>query len=113
MSQANVEIVRAQYDSFSRLAERDEVHSHVLGYFDPNCEYRLVEEIIDGGELVVAEVTTIGRGRTSGVEISGCFTSSSCATAGSFERASTWTGTRPSKPSGCRTRNFDRGFWGA
>jgi ketosteroid isomerase-like protein len=99
VSHENVEIVRAQYASFSRLAERDEIHSHVLGYFDPNCEYRPVEEIdairghealiewierwleawssfraeveeiIDGGELVVAEVSTSGRGRTSGVEI--------------------------------------------
>ena len=99
MSEENVEIVRAQYASFSRLAEAGEIHSHVDGYFDPNCEYRPVEEIdtirghealiewterwlepwssfraeveeiIDGGELVVAQVSTSGRGRTSGVEI--------------------------------------------
>ena len=70
-----------------------------FGYFDPNCEYRpleevdairghealiewterwleawssysdQVEEIIDGGEIVVAAVSFSGRGRTSGVEI--------------------------------------------
>ena len=99
MSQENVEIVKAHYASFSRLAERDEIHSHVLGYFDPNCEYlpveevdairghealiewterwleawsslrAEVEEITDGGDLVVAAVSTSGRGRKSGVEI--------------------------------------------
>ena len=99
MSQENVEIVRAQYDSFSQIAEGGEVHSWVLRYFDPNCEYRpveeldairghegligwterwleawssfsdQVEEIIDGGEVVVAAVTISGHGRTSGVEI--------------------------------------------
>ena len=99
MLHENVEIVRAHYASFSRLSERDEIHAHVLGYYDPNCEYRPVEEIdavcgheammewiarwldawnsfridvgeiIDGGELVVAEASTSGRGRTSGAEI--------------------------------------------
>ena len=99
MSQENVEIVRAQYASFGQLAEGGEVHSWVLGYFDPNCEYRpveevnavcghqaligwtkrwleawssysdRVEEIIDGGEIVVAAISINGRGRTSGVEI--------------------------------------------
>jgi ketosteroid isomerase-like protein len=99
MSHENVEIIRAHYASFSRLAERDEIHSHVLGYFDQNCEYRPVEEIdairghealiewierwlepwssygeqvkevIDGGEIMIAAVSMSGRGRTSGVEI--------------------------------------------
>ena len=99
MSQENVEIVRAQYASFERVAEGGDVHSWVLGYFDPNCEYwpveevdavcghqaligwtkrwleawssysDTVEEIIDGGEIVVAATTITGRGRTSGVEI--------------------------------------------
>ena len=99
MSQENVEIIRAFYASFSRPAETDENHSHVLGYFDPNGEYRPVEEIgairghealieyvergseawssfrgeveeiIDGGEIVMAAVSISGRGRTSGVEI--------------------------------------------
>jgi ketosteroid isomerase-like protein len=99
MSQENVEIVRAQYVSFERVAEGGDVHSWVLGYFHPNCEYRpveevdairghealiewterwleawssysdQVEEIIDGGEIVVAAVTISGRGRTSDVEI--------------------------------------------
>ena len=98
MSQENVEIVRAQYASFGQLAEGGEVHSWVLGYFDPNCEYRpveevnavcghqaligwtkcwleawssysdRVEEIIDGGEIVVAAISINGRGRTSGVD---------------------------------------------
>ena len=99
MSEENVEIVRAQYASFGQITEGGEVHSWVLGYFDPNCEYRpveevdairghealiewterwleawssysdQVEEIIDGGEIVVAATTITGRGRTSGVEI--------------------------------------------
>jgi len=99
MSEENVEIVRAQYTSFGQITEGGEVDSWVLGYFDPNCEYRpveevdairghealiewterwleawssysdQVEEIIDGGEIVVAAVSISGRGRTSGVEI--------------------------------------------
>ena len=99
MSQENVEIVRAHWASFSRLAERGEIRSYVLGYYDPNCEYRPVEEtdairghealieyferwldawnsfrgeveeIIDGGELVVTTVNISGRGRTSGIEV--------------------------------------------
>jgi uncharacterized protein len=99
MSKENVEIVRAQYASFRQVAEGGEVHSWVLGYFDPNCEYLPVEEIgairghealieyfkrgsdawssfrgeveeiIDGGEIVVAAFSISGRGRTSGVEI--------------------------------------------
>jgi uncharacterized protein len=99
VSLENVEIVRAQYASFGQLAEGGEVHSWVLSYFDPNCEYRpveevdavcghqaligwtkrwleawssysdSVEEIIDGGEIVVAAISIHGRGRTSGVEI--------------------------------------------
>ena len=99
MSQENVEIVQAQYASFDQITEGGGVHSWVLGYFDPDCEYRpveevdairghealiewterwleawssyseQVEEIIDGGEIVVAAVSTGGRGRTSGVEI--------------------------------------------
>ena len=99
MSEENVEIVRAQYASFGQLAEGGEVRSYVLGYYDPKCEYRpveeidairghealieyferwleawssysdTVEEIIDGGEIVVAAISINGRGRTSGVEI--------------------------------------------
>ena len=99
MPQENVEIVRAQYTSFGQITEGGEVQSWVLGYFDPNCEYRpveeveailghealiewterwleawssysdQVEEIIDGGEIVVAAVSISGRGRTSGLEI--------------------------------------------
>ena len=99
MSQENVEIVRAHYASFGQVADGGEVHSWVLGYFDPNCEYRpveevdavcghqaligwtkrwleawssysdRVEEIIDRGEIVVAAISIHGRGRTSGVEI--------------------------------------------
>jgi ketosteroid isomerase-like protein len=99
VSQESIEIVRAHYASFSRLGERDEIHCHVRGYFDANCEYRPVEEIdairghdaligwierwleawssfhidveeiTDGGELIVAAINTSGRGRTSDVEI--------------------------------------------
>jgi ketosteroid isomerase-like protein len=99
MSEENVEIVRGQYASFGQVAEGGAVDSWVLGYFDANCEYwpveevdairghealiewterwleawssysDQVEEIIDGGEIVVAAVSVSGRGRTSGVEI--------------------------------------------
>jgi ketosteroid isomerase-like protein len=99
MSQEHVEIVRAMWASFSRLAEGGEIRSYVLGYYEPNCEYRPVEEkdairghealieyferwldawssfrgeveeIIDGGELVLAEISLSGRGRTSGIEV--------------------------------------------
>ena len=99
MSQENVELVRAQWASFGRLADRGEIRSYVLGYYDPNCEFRPVEEIdairghealveyyehwldawssfqgeveeiIDGGERLVAAVSISARGRTSGVEI--------------------------------------------
>ena len=99
MSKENVEIVRAQYATFRQIFEGGEVHSWVLGYFDPNCEYRPVEEvdpirghealfewterwieawssysdqieeIIDAGESVFAAVSTSARGRTSDLEI--------------------------------------------
>ena len=135
MSQENVEIVRAQYASFGQFTEGGEVHSWVLGYFDPNCEYRpveevdairghealiewterwleawssysdQVEEIIDGGEIVVAASAPAVVGAPAASRYaSGSFTSSRCARAGSFDCASTWTGTRPSKPPGCRSR---------
>ena len=98
MSEQNVEIVRAHYASFSRLAEGDGVRSHVLSYFDPNCEYWPIEEVdvirghealiqwverwieawssfraeveeaIDGGETVFVAATSNARGRTSGIE---------------------------------------------
>ena len=50
-----MEIVRAHYASFSRLAEGDGIHAHVLSYFDPNCEYWPVEEIdaIRGHEALI------------------------------------------------------------
>jgi ketosteroid isomerase-like protein len=99
MSEENVEIVRGQYASFGQITEGGAVDSWVLEYFDPNCEYRPVEEVdairghealiewterwleawssysdqleevIDGGEIVVAAVSINGRGRTSGIEI--------------------------------------------
>jgi ketosteroid isomerase-like protein len=100
MSEANVEVVRAHYAWLGLLAEGGEVREWALTYFDPNCEYwpveevdavsghdaligwierwldawssysEEVEEIIDGGEIVVAAISINGRGRTSGVEIS-------------------------------------------
>src|SRR6187200_1794891 len=100
MSQENVEVVRAHYASLGALAEGGEVREWALTYFDPNCEYCPVEEvnavsghealigwierwldawssyseevdeIIDGGDVVVAAISINGRGRTSGVEIS-------------------------------------------
>ena len=42
MSQENVEIVRAQY---ARSTNGERRASWVLSYFDPNCEYRPVEEV--------------------------------------------------------------------
>jgi ketosteroid isomerase-like protein len=98
MSQENVEIVRALLASFGLLAEGGEIDSWVHRYCDPDCEYQpveeislvcghdaliawverwleawssasnQVEEIIDGGEIVVAAVRISNRGRTSGVE---------------------------------------------
>lgn len=99
MSRENVELVRAENTSFRRLADRGEIRSHVLRYFDPDCEYRPVEEInplrghdaliewiegwleawirfsievdevVDGGAFVFAVLNTNGLGRASGVEI--------------------------------------------
>src|SRR3954453_2780347 len=99
MSGENVEVVRAQYASFGQVTEGGEIHSWVLAYFDPNCEYwpveevdairghealidwterwleawssysDQVEEIIDGGEIVVAAVCINGRGGKRGVQI--------------------------------------------
>jgi ketosteroid isomerase-like protein len=99
MSEENAEMVRGFYASFDQIAESGEAHSWALGYLDPDCEYQpveeagairghkalaewaqrwlepwtnysvQVEEIIDGGEIVVAGITVSGRGRTSGVEI--------------------------------------------
>ena len=99
MSEENVEIVREQHAVFDQLVEGREIRSWVYGYFDSACEYRpveeiepvcghqaliewterwleawssysdRVEEIIDGGEIVVAAVSTKARGRTSGLEI--------------------------------------------
>jgi ketosteroid isomerase-like protein len=99
MSEENVELVRALYASFGQLAEGGEVHSWVHTYFDPDCEYRpveeldpvcgdeavieyverwlgawsryseQVEEIIDGGEIVVTAIRISASGRTSGIEI--------------------------------------------
>ena len=99
MSQENVEIVRAQYASFQTLVGGSDVRSHFLRLFASDAEYWAVEEIdaicghdaliryterwldaweswrehvdeiIDGGELVVGAVTVHGRGRGSGVQI--------------------------------------------
>jgi ketosteroid isomerase-like protein len=99
MSQENVEIVRAQYASFQALGEGADVRSHFLRFFAADAEYWPVEEIdaicghdaliryterwldawdsyrdqvdeiIDGGEVVVGAVTVHGRGMGSGVEV--------------------------------------------
>jgi hypothetical protein len=93
MSQENVELVRAQYASFQALGDGGDVRSHFLRFFASDAEYWPVEEIdaicghdaliryterwldawesyrdqvdeiIDGGELVVGAVTVHGRGR--------------------------------------------------
>jgi ketosteroid isomerase-like protein len=99
MSRENVELVRAQYASFQALGSGADVRSHFLRFFAPDAEYRPVEEIdairghdaliryterwldaweayrdqvdeiIDGGDLVVAAVTVHGRGTGSGVQV--------------------------------------------
>jgi ketosteroid isomerase-like protein len=99
MSQENVGIVRAQYASFQALGGGGDVRSHFLRFFAPDAEYGPVEEIdaicghdaliryterwldawdsyrdqvdeiIDGGELIVGAVTVHGRGRGSGVQV--------------------------------------------
>jgi ketosteroid isomerase-like protein len=99
VSQENVEIVRAQYASFQALGEGADVRSHFLRCFAADAEYWPVEEIdaicghhaliryterwldawdsyrdqvdeiIDGGEVVVGAVTVHGRGMGSGVEV--------------------------------------------
>ena len=99
MSEENVEIVRAQYASFQALGGGGDVRSHCLRFFASDAEYWPVEEIdaicghdaliryterwldawesyreqvneiIDGGELVVGAVTVNVRGSGSGVQI--------------------------------------------
>jgi hypothetical protein len=99
VSEENVEIVREQHAVFDQLVEGREIRSWVYGYFDSACEYRPVEElepvcghqaliewterwleawssyserieeIIDGGEVVLSATTISARGRTSGLEI--------------------------------------------
>lgn len=99
MSQENVEIVRAQYASWSALAEGGDVASHIHAFFPPDGEYLPVEEIdairgyaaliryserwleawagfrdqvdeiIDAGQVVFAAVTVHGRGGESGISI--------------------------------------------
>ena len=99
MSQENVEIVRAQYASFQALGGGGDVRSHFLKFFASDAEYwpveeidaicghdaliryterwledwesyrEKVDEIIDGGELVMGAVTMHGRGMGSGVQV--------------------------------------------
>ena len=99
MSQENLELVRAQYASFQTLGRGGDVRSHFLRFFASDAEYWPVEEIdsirgydaliqyterwldawesyrdqvdeiIDGGDLVVGAVTVHGRGMGSGVEV--------------------------------------------
>jgi ketosteroid isomerase-like protein len=44
MAQENVEIVRSLYTAFSELAEGGDITSFVIAHFEPDCEYRPVEE---------------------------------------------------------------------
>jgi ketosteroid isomerase-like protein len=44
MPQDNVEFVRSVYAAFCRLAEGDDIASYMTDYFEPDCEYRPVEE---------------------------------------------------------------------
>ncbi len=93
-------IVRSLYEAFSRLARGGDVASYVTTHFDPECEYRPVEEmgtvrghdalirwidrwleawndawdrldeIFEVRGLIIARITVHGRGRMSGMEIS-------------------------------------------
>jgi ketosteroid isomerase-like protein len=99
-SRDNAAIVQAVYAAFSGLAQGGEIASYVARHFDPDCEYRPVEEastirghaalirwverwleawddawdevdeIIEAGEIVVAAIRVHGRGQLSGMEIS-------------------------------------------
>jgi ketosteroid isomerase-like protein len=44
MAQENVEFVRSVYAAFCRLAKGGDISSYVIDYFEPDCEYRPVEE---------------------------------------------------------------------
>jgi ketosteroid isomerase-like protein len=100
MSQEDVEVVRSMYARFSGLAGGDEIASYVAEHYDPDCEYRPIEErrpihgrdayirwierwreaweeivneideITEAGEMVFAAMRFHGRGRESGAEIS-------------------------------------------
>jgi hypothetical protein len=56
MSQEKVELVRAVYAAFSRLAEGGDITSHVKTFYVPDCEYHPVEEeeAIRGHDALVA-----------------------------------------------------------
>ena len=100
MSGENVEVVRSVYAGFGELAQGADIPSFVAGHFDPECEYRPVEEtrairgrdaliawierwleaweeyvdevdeVIDRDGIVVAGVIVHGQGRGSGMEVS-------------------------------------------
>jgi ketosteroid isomerase-like protein len=100
MSQEDVEAVRSMYAGFSGLAHGGEIASFVAEHWDPECEYKPVEEtvtirghdalirwterwlevwdeyrdeideIIDADGIVVAAIRVHGRGRESRLEIS-------------------------------------------
>ncbi len=100
ISRENGAIVRSVYAAYSGLAQGGEVASYVAAHFDPDCEYRPVEEsstirghdalirwierwleawddawdeideIIEAGKMVVAAIRVHGRGRKSGMVIS-------------------------------------------
>ena len=46
MSQENVEAVRSMYAGFSGLAHGGEIASFVAEHWDPECEYKPVEETV-------------------------------------------------------------------
>jgi ketosteroid isomerase-like protein len=99
MSGENVELVRAQLASFQALGGGGDIRSHFLRFFASDAEYWPVEEgaaicghdaliryterwldawetyrdqvneIIDGGELVLGATTVYGRGTGSGVPV--------------------------------------------
>jgi ketosteroid isomerase-like protein len=100
MAQENIEAVRSMYAAFSALAQSGDCASYVAEYWDPDGEYRPVEEmdtirghdaivrwisrwleawdefrdeieeVTAAGGPVVAAIRVNGRGRESGMEIS-------------------------------------------
>lgn len=100
MSQMNVDVVRAVYADFSELAAGGDIATYVAAHYDPDCEYRPVEEadaikghdamvswnqrwfeawdelrveveeVLEAKDAVVTAVRVEGRGGASGLDVS-------------------------------------------